>query len=76
MSFCPICKRNHDPDLNCLDGTSQTLRDMGIKKSKEMPKEEFKKLSKKVTTVLIIIAILIFWGVILLIFLSGEWRRF
>jgi len=60
MSFCPICKRNHDPDIYCTDGTKQILRDMGIEKhSKEMPKEEFKKLNKKAIIFLVIFALVI-----------------
>ena len=44
MAFCGICKRNHDPDLPCTDGTGQILRDMGLEKqNKPMPKDEFKK---------------------------------
>ena len=60
MAFCPVCKRNHDPDISCTDGTSQTLREMGIKEAKpKINKEEFRKLSKKATIQLIIIAVAI-----------------
>ena len=58
MAFCPICKRNHDLDLNCTDGTAQTLRDMGIKEQESrMSKEEFNKLNRKALTYLILVAL-------------------
>ena len=44
MSFCAICKRNHDPDLLCTDGTGQILRDRGLgRQNKPMPKDEFRR---------------------------------
>jgi hypothetical protein len=30
MAFCPICARNHDPDIGCFDATGQAIRDMGL----------------------------------------------
>ena len=61
MAFCPICKRTHDPDLSCTDGTTQTLREMGVEEVKKVPKdkEEFNKLNKKVIIYLIIFAFLL-----------------
>jgi len=48
MAFCGICKRNHDPDIPCIDGTGQILRNMGLKK-KDQPqsKEEFRRNERK-----------------------------
>ena len=62
MAFCPICKRTHDSDLNCSDGTTQILRAMGIEKDQKTlkDKEGFKKLNKKVIIYLIIFASLLF----------------
>lgn len=59
MSFCPICKRNHDPDIYCTDGTRQILRDMGIeKRSSKTSPEELRKLNRKAVTFLVVFAVI------------------
>lgn len=35
MSYCAICGRQHDPDVGCLDGTGQALRDIGLRQRAE-----------------------------------------
>ena len=35
MAFCPICARNHDPDIGCLDATGQAIRDMGLPRASD-----------------------------------------
>ena len=32
MSFCPICKGNHDSDIMCVNQKKQIQRDIGIDK--------------------------------------------
>src|SRR5215470_6235351 len=33
MPFCPICGRDHDPDIGCSDATGQVIREMGLPRS-------------------------------------------
>ena len=68
MAFCPTCKRNHDPDINCLDGTRQVLRDMGIEKPENVPKEEFKKTGKSANKALLLLTLAIIVGILLFLF--------
>ena len=35
MAFCPICARNHDPDIGCFDATGQAIRDMGLPRASD-----------------------------------------
>ncbi|HEY7287705.1 MAG TPA: hypothetical protein VH497_19775 [Vicinamibacterales bacterium] len=37
MAFCPICGRNHDPDIGCSDATGQAIRDMGLPRARRHP---------------------------------------
>ncbi len=45
-SFCPICARYHDPDLNCTNLTGQVLRDAGLE-PKPIKEKEFQKTVKE-----------------------------
>jgi hypothetical protein len=70
MGFCPTCKRNHDPDINCTDGTTQLLRDIGIEKTNTSSKEEFKKIEKSANKAVIIVLLIILVGVLIFLFVN------
>jgi hypothetical protein len=70
MAFCPICKRNHDPDLNCLDGTTQISRQIGISDSKKTSPEEFKKISRSANKAIFIVLLLFILAIALFFVLN------
>ena len=47
MAYCPICGRNHDPDLLCMEQADHALRRAGIEKKSEMSSLELRQLSRK-----------------------------
>jgi hypothetical protein len=30
MPFCPICGRDHHPEISCSDATGQAIRELGL----------------------------------------------
>ena len=47
MPMCPICKGQHDPDLQCTDMNTQILRDAGIEPKRKMSEEERREIENK-----------------------------
>jgi hypothetical protein len=39
MPFCPICGRDHDPDIGCSDATGQAIRDLGLPRAGRRPED-------------------------------------
>jgi len=39
MPYCPICGRNHGPDISCTDATGQAIRDMGLPRAVRGPRD-------------------------------------
>jgi hypothetical protein len=39
MPFCPICGRDHDPDISCSDATGQAIRDLGLPRAVRRPED-------------------------------------
>ena len=47
MAYCPICGRDHDPDLLCTEQANHSLRRAGIEKKSKMSALEVRQLSRK-----------------------------
>ena len=55
MSFCPICKGNHDPDVSCGDLSGRILKGAGIQKRSTVSQKEFRETVRKANRWLLII---------------------
>ena len=47
MAYCPICGRDHDPDLLCTEQANHSMRRAGIEKKSKMSALEVRQLSRK-----------------------------
>ncbi len=47
MAFCPICKGQHDPDLQCTDMSTQILREAGIEPAQKTSKQEQREIENQ-----------------------------
>jgi len=57
MAYCPICGRDHDPDLLCTEQANQALRRAGMEKKSKMSSLELTQLSRKAGKSLIILLV-------------------
>ncbi len=70
--YCPICGRQHDPDLPCADLEKQALRNVGIPTRKRKKTKKFNILVRKTNVIFAVIAVSIIALVIFMAFKTGR----
>lgn len=69
MSFCPVCKANHDPRMPCFSRTEEILWEADIHPKRQMSQKEFKatvhKANRSLVALLIILGAAVPLGILI-----------